>query len=138
MVFGQSTQDTRPLFFSSWQKYKKNLPLTALEQQIVNAILDHPDYQPLFEQSMHGGEQRPENPFLHLGLHLAIRDQVALNKPSGIAAIYNTLYRQHNDHHHVEHLMIEPLAACLWASQREKRLPDDTAYLMACKELIKS
>ena len=138
MVFGSTTQDTRPLFFSSWQKYKKNQPLTQLEQQIVDVIIDHPDYQPLFEQSVNALEQQRENPFLHLGLHLAIRDQIALNKPIGIAAIYQTLYQQHQNAHHVEHLMMEPLAACLWASQREKRLPDDITYLKACKELIET
>ena len=138
MVFGSTTQDTRPLFFSSWQKYKKNQILTPLEQQIVNVIIDHPDYHPFFEQSATAPEQRRQNPFLHLGLHLAVRDQIALNKPTGVAAIYNTLYQQHHDAHRVEHLMMEPLEACLWASQRRQCLPDDAAYLDACEELIKS
>lgn len=138
MVFGNSTQDTRPLFFSSWQKYKKNQPLTPLEQQIVDVILDHPDYQPFFEQSATAPEQRRDNPFLHLGLHLAVRDQIALDRPSGIAAIYNTLYQQHHNAHRVEHLMMEPLEECLWASQRNQCLPDDSAYMDACEELIPS
>lgn len=138
MVFGNNPQDTRPLFFSSWRKYKKNQPLTPLEQQIVNVILDHPDYQSFFEQSPTAPEQRRDNPFLHLGLHLAVRDQIALDKPAGIADIYNTLYTQYQNTHRVEHLMMEPLEACLWKAQRNQCLPDDAAYMDACEELTLS
>ncbi len=143
MVFGSSPQDTRPLFFSSWKKYLQKHPLTPLEQQLVAVMLDHPEYHAYLEQSASAvafssglGGIEHDNPFLHMGLHLALRDQVTLNRPTGIASIYNTLLEQHPSSHHVEHIMIEALAACLWESNRSQRIPDDVAYLNACKELI--
>lgn len=143
MVFGSHTQDTRPLFFSSWKKYLQKQPLTALEQQLVEVMLDHPEYHPYLEESTRvavflsglGGIEH-DNLFLHMGLHLALRDQVTLNRPAGIAGIYHTLLEQYSGSHHVEHLMMEALAACLWESNRTQRMPDDIAYLQACKELI--
>ena len=143
MVFGSSTQDTRPLFFSCWKKYKQKHPLSALERQLVAVMRDHPEYHAFLEQSSSvvvfakglGGIEH-DHPFLHMGLHLALREQVILNRPTGIASIYHTLIEQHPDPHHAEHLMMEALAACLWESNRSQRIPDDAAYLNACKELI--
>ena len=143
MVFGSSPQDTRPLFFSSWKKYLQKHPLTQLEQQLVAVMLDHAEYHAYLEQSASAvalsrgiGGIEHDNPFLHMGLHLALRDQVNLNRPTGIVSIYNALLGQHPSPHHVEHLMMEALAACLWESNRSQRTPDDVAYLNACKELI--
>lgn len=143
MVFGSSPQDTRPLFFLSWKKYQQKQPLTALEQQLVAVMLDHPEYHAYFDGSASAvafasglGGIEHDNPFLHMGLHLALRDQVSLDRPAGIASIYHTLLLQQPGAHQVEHLMMEVLAACLWESNRSQRIPDDTAYLNACKELI--
>lgn len=142
MVFGNTPQDTRAMFFSSWRKYQQKQSLTALEQQLVRVMLDHPEYLPLYEQASQtsfsegeGGIEH-DNPFLHLGLHLTIRDQVTLDRPMGIAAVYNQLRQQHTNTHSVEHLMMEPLAYCLWESRRNNCPPDDIRYLQACKELI--
>ncbi len=155
MFFGNSTHDTRPFFFMSWQKYKQNQLLTPLETQLVKVMLEHPEYHSLFDLQMNKAvvEQQPlplptvggqvsmqeieqENPFLHLGLHLAIRDQVDLDRPNGIAAIYQSLLSKYTDAHHVEHVLMEPLAKCLWEANRLQQMPDDVAYLLACKELI--
>lgn len=143
MVFGSSTQDTRALFFSSWEKFHQKHPLTALEQQLVAVVFDHPEYHAYLEQSASAvafanglGGIEHDNPFLHMGLHLALRDQVTLDRPKGIASVYHALLEQHPTPHHVEHLMMEALAACLWESNRLQRMPDDVAYLNACKELI--
>ena len=104
----------------------------------MTVIFDHPEYHHLFEHSIHdlNLQAGQENPFLHLGLHLAVRDQIALNKPTGITEIYQTLYQKHGDSLYVEHLMIEPLALCLWESQRDKRAPDELHYLKTCQALL--
>ena len=143
MIYGSRTQDTRPLFFLSWKKFQQKQPLTALEQQLAAVILDHPEYHAYLEHSASAagfanglGGIEHGNPFLHMGLHLALRDQVALDRPTGIANIYHALLKQHPTAHHVEHLMMEALAVCLWEANRTQRAPDDVAYLNACKELI--
>jgi hypothetical protein len=142
MIFGNNTQDTRAVFYSSWEKYQQTLPLTSLEQQIVQVMLDHPAYQSLFAQPANGDltavveQGAAENPFLHMGLHLAIRDQIALNRPEGIAGIAAALHLQYTNMHEVEHLLMEQLAQCLWAATRQQRLPNERSYLKACQELL--
>ncbi len=155
MIFGSSTQDTRPLFFASWQKHQSREILTPLEQQLVRVLEDHAEYQPLFGHSVEAGLEQIEGwtsrfvstdistqgveyerPFLHMGLHLTIRDQILLDKPAGIAAVYRVLYQRYQNQHQVEHMMMAPLAACLWEANRRQMMPDEAAFLRACQELL--
>jgi hypothetical protein len=75
------------------------------------------------------------NPFLHLGLHLAIREQVATDRPAGITAIHAALARRLGSAHQAEHRMIECLGEALWHSQRSGRPPDEAAYLDALRKI---
>ena len=141
MFHGNSIQDTRSLFFTSWHKHKNKQPLLPLEQQIVNVIIQHPEYHALFDKKATEHAYFPElgqtNPFLHLGLHLTIRDQIATNRPNGITAIYQQLLTAYKgDTSGVEHLLMEPLAECLWQAQRHHTLPDEIGYLSACRQLL--
>jgi hypothetical protein len=142
MFYGNEVQDTRKLFFSSWKKYRQKEPLSALESQLVRVILDHPEYHALLESATPFDNQPyfPElgqtNPFLHLGLHLAIRDQVTTDKPPGITAVYNALIQQQTALD-AEHLLMERLAECLWSAQRQQVMPNEAAYLSACRELVR-
>lgn len=140
MLYGNTAQDTRQLFFSSWHKYQKKQPLSPLEQQIAEVILAHPEYHTLLDSEHQEQAYFPElgqtNPFLHMGLHLALRDQISLDKPEGIANIYTKLLHRYNDSLQVEHLMIEPLAECLWQSQRDQQMPNEQHYLHALARLL--
>ena len=69
------------------------------------------------------------NPFLHMGLHLGLREQVATDRPQGIATIFSTLASKLGDPHDAEHRMIECLAETLWEAQRDGRPPDEVLYL---------
>lgn len=144
MFYGDHVQDTRKLFFSSWHKYRQKQLLLPLEQQIVDVILMHPEYHALLEAVEPSYEQAyfPElgqtNPFLHMGFHLAIRDQIATDRPAGIANIYQQLLKKYADTMTVEHLLMDHLAECLWKAQRNHCLPDEEAYLQACRQLMLS
>lgn len=142
MFYGDSTQDTRQLFFICWQKHKQNQPLSALEKQLVAVIMEHPEYHAMLEARIPQQDQTyfPElgqtNPFLHMGLHLVIRDQVATDRPVGMADIYQQLLIKYIDHTVVEHLLMEPLAECLWQAQRNQSGVDELHYVCACKKLL--
>lgn len=142
MLFGNNVQDTRQLFYTSWQKYRLGQPLTGLEQQLVNVIIDHPEYHGMFEKNDAQNEQAwfPEmgetNPFLHLGLHLAIRDQVATNSPQGFTKLFQQLLVQYQDKLLVEHKIMECLAESLWQAQRNGQAPDETLYVNAVSRLL--
>lgn len=139
MFYNETVQDTRQLFFKSWEKYSLKTPLTPLEAQLVDVIKIHPEYHNILKaqnvSATFFAEQGQSNPFLHMGLHLSIRDQIATDRPKGIALVYSRLLKKHSDVHVVEHLMMEPLAECLWNAQRNQAAPDEIAYLRACRSL---
>jgi hypothetical protein len=68
------------------------------------------------------------NPFLHMGLHLAIREQVSTDRPAGIAHVHQRLTGKLGPHE-AEHRMAEVLAAQIWEMQRMGRAPDENVYL---------
>ena len=142
MFYGDTTQDTRQVFFSSWQKHRQNQPLSPLEKQVVDVMIEHPEYHAMLESALSQLDQAyfPElgqtNPFLHMGLHLAIRDQVATDRPAGMTRIYKQLLTKYNDNHRVEHLLVEALAEGLWLAQRDQSMFDAVAYLKACNHCL--
>ncbi|WP_133129860.1 DUF1841 family protein [Legionella yabuuchiae] len=142
MFYGNTVQDTRQLFFTSWEKYKNKQPLSAVEQQIVDVVIDHPEYHNVLERLSPESEQAfyPElgqtNPFLHMGLHLAIRDQVATDRPTGIRSIFQTLVQKYHDPAQVEHKIMDCLAEALWLAQRHQTMPDELQYLKQCELLL--
>ncbi len=144
MFCAESPQDTRQFFFSSWKKHKTNQPLTSLEQQIVNVVMVHPEYHSILESispqdhTAYFPELGQTNPFLHMGLHLAIRDQIVTNRPTGITDIYNQLLKKYIDPLIGEHLLMDNLAECMWQAQRNQGLMDETAYINACYQLLAS
>lgn len=144
MFYGDSVQDTRQMFYSSWQKYQQKQALMPLEQQIINVIIDHPEYHSLFEKDWTANDKPyfPDmgqtNPFLHMGLHLAVRDQVSMNQPAGILTIYQRLLKHYADVLSVEHMLMENLAECLWVAQRDRCAPDEQQYFQALMRLLPS
>lgn len=128
------------MYLDTWRKYTNRQPLEPLEAQVAAVIAEHPEYVRWLESgealsaefTPEGGQQ---NPFLHMGLHLAIREQVATNRPQGIAAIHDALSKRMGDGHAAEHAMLEPLAEALWEAQRNGRAPDEQAYLEKLRKL---
>jgi hypothetical protein len=70
-----------------------------------------------------------------MGLHLALRDQLAVDRPPGIRAAFQSVAKRSDDRHTAEHRVIECLAETLWAAQRENRMPDEAAYLERVRRL---
>jgi hypothetical protein len=71
-----------------------------------------------------------------MGLHLAIREQVATDRPHGIAAVHRDLSHRMGDVHEAEHRMLEKLGEALWSSQRNGLPPDEGAYLESLRRLL--
>ena len=142
MFYGNSVQDTRPIFFDCWHKFIAQRSLTPFEQQIVDVIRIHPEYHAFFEQKnvpearVYHASLGESNPFFHLGLHLALRDQLSTHRPAGIVDIYQQLLQKEPDAHAVEHQMIEILAECLWRMQHSLQSFDEADYLQALDQFI--
>ena len=139
MIFGQDRNELRQMYFDAWRKSKTGALLSPLEAQIATVIEDHPEYQELMTEGKTDASYSPEggqtNPFLHMGLHLAIREQVATDRPPGIAALFNALLVKTGDAHDAEHKALECLAETLWEAQRANAMPDENAYLERLRRL---
>ena len=138
---GESREQLRRRYLEAWRKFSAQQPLEPLEAQLAAVIAEHPEYVAWLESGDEAltADFTPEggraNPFLHMGLHLAIREQVATDRPRGIADVHERLARRAGDAHAAEHLMIEPLAETLWEAQRSGRPPDELAYLERLRRL---
>ena len=138
---GQSREQLRRLYLEAWRKFTARAPLEPLEAQVAAVVAEHPEYVRWLEagEAALAAEFTPEggqqNPYLHMGLHLAIREQVATNRPAGIAAIHAALAARMGDVHAAEHAMLEPLAQILWEAQRAGKMPDEQAYLERLRAL---
>jgi phage pi2 protein 07 len=142
MFFPQQISELRQFYLNTWQKFQQKQELSALEQQIAQVLSEHPEYHSwlneenldmTFHPEIHG-----ENPFLHMGLHLAIREQLQTNRPLGIREIYFA-YVKKNNHlppHEIEHIFMDVLAKNLWMAQRLQQAPDEAVYLKDCQQLI--
>jgi hypothetical protein len=138
---GQNREQLRQMYLDAWRKYTARQPLEPLEAQVAAVIAEHPEYIPLVESGPQAlaADYTPEagqaNPFLHMGLHLAIREQVATDRPAGITRIHQALSRRLGDPHAAEHAMLEVLGQALWEAQRAARAPDEQRYLERLRAL---
>jgi hypothetical protein len=130
------------MYVEAWRKHRESLPVEPVEDQIIRVIELHPEYAGVLETGDasldrdYTPEQGQTNPFLHMGLHLAIREQVATNRPTGIAGVHRALVAKLGDAHEAEHAMIEQLGAALWNAQRAGLPPDEAAYLESLRKLV--
>ncbi|GAB4296329.1 MAG: hypothetical protein Kow0096_13690 [Thiohalomonadaceae bacterium] len=139
MLFGNDRTALRRFYLEAWRKLRNNQPLEPLERQVAEVVSEHPEYHALLEsEDTLAQDYTPEmgqsNPFLHLGLHLAIREQLGGDRPAGIVAAYRALLLRLGDPHTVEHHMMECLGQALWEAQRAGRAPDEAAYLACLKK----
>tara|TARA_R110000782_G_scaffold230890_1_gene317130 strand:+ start:422 stop:847 length:426 start_codon:yes stop_codon:yes gene_type:complete len=139
MIFGQDRDELRNMYRDAWAKFCKSRPLTPLESQIAAVIEWHPEYHDEIANEALDFDYTPEigrsNPYLHMGLHLGIREQVATDRPAGIRSIYNALLARTGDQHSAEHRMIDCLAETLWEAQSQNRAPDEQKYLERLRRL---
>jgi len=141
MIFGQDRNEIRKMYSDAWKKHNEGLPMTPLELQIATIIDLHPEYHDDVTSEDLNKDYTPDggktNPFLHMGLHLGIREQVATNRPPGIASALSTLTKKCGDAHAAEHQMIDCLAETLWEAQSQNSAPDEQKYLERLNRLTR-
>ena len=140
VIFGQDRGELRKMYADAWKKRLDGKPLSPLETQIADVIAEHPEYHDAIVDDNLEREYTPDggqtNPFLHMGLHLGLREQVATNRPHGIAGIFEALATRLGDPHDAEHRMIECLAETLWEAQSQNHAPDEQRYLERLRQLV--
>ena len=138
-MYGNREQ-MRRVYIDVWHKLHQGQPLEPMEALVAALIEEHPEYHALLgdnEKALNADfhpDSGQENPFLHLAMHLALREQVATDRPAGIRPQHERLSRQLGAHA-AEHAMMECLGEALWAAQRNGTPPDEPAYLDCLKRL---
>lgn len=137
-MYSNNRDAYRQAFFTAWQKYQKKIPLEAVEAQLIDIILLHPEYHSLLDKN--NINQTPEfaleeNPFFHMSLHLAMREQLHTNRPAGMALIHQQLIAKYHHAHDVEHQMMACLSQMMWKAQQTGVAPNETEYLEKLRAL---
>ena len=140
---GYTRAQLRQAYADAWRKHRSHAPLTPLEALIADVIALHPEYQPLLEEkdavlAYEAAAAGVENPFFHMGLHIAVREQAAIDRPPGIRELRRQLEARMGDPHRAEHALAEALAETLWEAQRAGRAPDEARYLERARQRLKS
>ena len=142
MLFGQDRNQLRNIYFQSWDKFKKKLPMEPMESLIGNLISQHPEYHDFFDQMEQNKDKdfTPEmgqtNPFLHLGMHISIQEQLGTQRPPEITNLYQSLCAKSGDAHEAEHQMMDCLGEMLWTAQRNNQQPNENTYMECIKKLL--
>lgn len=133
----QSRNQLRQVFFRAWQRQREQQPLVGIERIIASVALRHPEYHAVLENPAshedHDFSPRAgrSNPFLHMGMHIAIEEQLSVDQPSGIRAYYQTILKQELDEHGAQHRIMDCLGEMLWQAERHGGTLNSAAYL-AC------
>ena len=134
-MFTPSRDEARRFMVGAWRKFRAGEPLSDLERTVASLVAMHPEYHAVIDD----GERHVErdytpdggamNPFLHLSLHLAVAEQLAIDQPPGIRAEFERLKRVRGDEHDALHDVLECLGETMWQAQRLGTGPDATVYL---------
>ncbi|MBL8520231.1 MAG: DUF1841 family protein [Betaproteobacteria bacterium] len=138
-MFNPSREEVRDFLFEAWRKFRTQEPLAGLEAAAAAVIAAHPEYHAMladraeFLERHRDRDYPPEfgetNPFLHLSMHLSIREQVAIDQPPGVRGAHAGLTHALGDPLSAEHEMMDGLAEMLWHAQRHGTAPDAQRYL---------
>ncbi|MGB5735199.1 MAG: DUF1841 family protein [Thiohalocapsa sp.] len=140
-MFKPDREQIRRVFLQAWRKANVGEPLEPLEQQIVQVVRRHPEYHALLDTGDGAlardwlPEQGETNPFLHMGLHLGLLEQVSTDRPAGIRKLYQqAIGNCGGDVHEAEHRIMECLAEAVWRAQHHGVEPDEMAMFDCIKQ----
>ncbi len=141
-MFGNDRNQLRKFYFDVWQKHQQQQALDGLEAMVVQVIQEHPEYHNMLADPNSHLERDwtpadgQTNPFLHMGMHISIQEQLSTQRPAGIMQIYQQLIGKLDSAHAAEHQMIECLGFVMWQAQATGHEPDMQAYLDCLKKLL--
>ncbi|MBS0587534.1 DUF1841 family protein [Nitrosomonas sp.] len=133
-MFKPSREQARQLFFETWRKYRQREILSGIETIALEVILLHPEYHDILNDPERylDKDYLPEmgdtNPFLHMSMHVAIKEQLSINQPIGICERFARLQKNCGSEHAAAHQLMECLAEMIWQAQRAQSAPDAAIY----------
>jgi hypothetical protein len=143
LVFGNYTKEQlRQAYAEAWQKHVAGIPMSPLEAMIADVIQLHPEYEQVLQDLKDGQVSDVaagnENPFLHMGLHMAVREQLSIDRPPGIRILHERLRARLGTSHKADHVLMDALAETLWEAQRHSQAPDEQHYLRLASKYLQN
>jgi hypothetical protein len=96
-MFNPSRDEARRFLIGAWTKFRAREPLSALERMAAELIAlpsripsDRRSARAPPRSRLAAGGRRGQ-PFLHLSLHLAVAEQLAIDQPPGIRAEFDRI-----------------------------------------------
>jgi hypothetical protein len=131
LIYSQNRTEQRKFLATAWKKFLSNKSLDPIEVEIVAIIKLHPEYHQLInnielDYFPEGGEV---NPFLHINLHLSLREQLSINQPNNIRNYYDKIINKVKDQHKAEHIMMDCIADMIFSSQKNNTAMNHQAYI---------
>ena len=145
-MFNPTRDQARDFLFETWRKFRAQELLSAMEVMAVEVISLHPEYHKMLDDRDHHLETYrdrdypPEfgetNTFLHINMHLSIREQVSIDQPEGVKNFHAALSNKVGSALAAEHEMMDCLAEMIWHAQRHRTAPDAQIYLGCLRNKI--
>lgn len=141
-MFSGDRDQIRLFIAGAWRKFGGGQELSALEHLVASVVARHPEYHRNLDSDdaalaagadAHGDQ---ENPFLHLGLHIALAEQLQADRPAGILRLYRQAVQRFGEPHLAEHRMMDCLGDVLREAHSRNTQPDERSYLACLGRLI--
>lgn len=123
--------DYRLFFLQSWQKHLKGHLLSDMEKQVRDVLLMYPQY--ICELDQDKCYSVEENPYIQMGLHLTMWDQIRTNRPEGIRFWFLNACAQHGEAE-VERFTLSVLRKIIYTSYSQEKAPSEQEYLQILKK----
>lgn len=148
-MFVETRDETRNFFHAVWRKMSTPEVLTPLETIVADVIKKHPEYHRYLDPTVNdpldlkqsNDFTNMDNPFLHMGLHIALVEQLQSDRPKGVRRVYSQIIENlaaadASSLHEAEHAIMQCLSDSLWLASRNGQAPDENVYLENLKKLI--
>lgn len=141
-MFNPSVNDVRNFFFDTFAKANQQQTLSDLEKMAYSVIMEHPEYYVVLrdrEKYLNYNwlpDAGETNPFLHLSMHMSIWEQLSIDQPIGVKALYLEICEQTGDEHEAQHQVLDCLAEMVWQAQYSNMQPDPNIYLSCLRRKL--
>ena len=121
----------RHIFFNTWQKYINAMALSDQEKEVLAVLKCYPEYTVAIEPE-YIPSSKGENPYFVLGAHLELREQLRLNRPFGVVAVYAQAVERWGEKIALEK-SLHVLQETLLCAHQTKQPPCYSQYLQSLK-----
>ncbi|MEC7030231.1 MAG: DUF1841 family protein [Pseudomonadota bacterium] len=125
----------RTVFIDTWHRFQQGAKLSDFEMRLAGVMQHYPNYTERLHLLQEGGEpgKYSDNPFLLMGAHFEVGEQIAQDRPGGVRAVYQRLVGLHGEVG-AQLLMRDVLIDLLSESYSKGEVPDYSLYIIRLKK----